>query len=79
LWNAVQERDLVRAAAMQRALTELHGKIGPLGIPAIKSIMNHRGYQAGEPRLPLTALDAKATEFAITAWKQAMGICEWWE
>ena len=79
LWDAVQKKDLVRAAALQRAVTELHGKIGPMGIPAIKALLNYRGYQAGEPRSPLTALDAESTETAIAAWKQAMGICEWWE
>jgi len=79
LWDAVQKKDLVRAAALQRALTELHGKIGPMGIPAIKALLNHRGYQAGEPRSPLAALDEAATKIAVEAWKQAMGICEWWE
>ncbi len=79
LWKAVREKDLVRAAALQRAITQLHGQIGPMGIPAIKAILNHRGYQAGEPRLPLAPLDEASAERAIAAWKQAMGICEWWE
>ncbi len=79
LWNAVQEKDLVRAAALQRALTELHGRIGPMGIPAIKALLAHRGYQPGLPRSPLAPLDAMSREAAIAAWKQAMGICEWWE
>ena len=79
LWNAVQEKDLVRAAALQRAITELHGHIGPMGIPAIKAILAHRGYQPGEPRMPLAPLDASTREQAIAAWRQAMGICEWWE
>ncbi|HEY81316.1 MAG TPA: dihydrodipicolinate synthase family protein [Caldilineae bacterium] len=79
LWNAVQEKDLVRAAALQRAITELHGRIGSMGIPAIKAILAHRGYQPGEPRMPLAPLDVPARERAIAAWRQAMGICEWWE
>ena len=79
LWKAVREKDLVRAAALQRAITQLHGQIGPMGIPAIKAILNHRGYQAGEPRLPLAPLDEASAERAIAAWRQAMGICEWWE
>ncbi len=79
LWNAVQEKDLVRAAALQRAITQLHGQIGPMGIPAIKAILNHRGYQGGEPRLPLAPLDETSAERVIAAWRQAMGICEWWE
>jgi 4-hydroxy-2-oxoglutarate aldolase len=79
LWNAVQAKDLVRAAALQRALTELHGKIGPMGIPAIKALLNYRGFQAGDPRSPLSPLDDASREIAIAAWKQAMGICEWWE
>jgi 4-hydroxy-2-oxoglutarate aldolase len=79
LWNAVQEKDLVRAAALQRAITELHGRIGPMGIPAIKALLAHRGYEPGVPRSPLAPLDAMSQEAAIAAWKQAMGICEWWE
>jgi len=79
LWNAVQARDLTRAAGLQRAITELHGAIGPLGIPAIKALLNYRGYQAGEPRSPLAPLDEAITEMAIAAWKQAMGMCDWWE
>jgi len=79
LWNAVQKKDLTRAAALQRAITELHGVIGPMGIPAIKAILAHRGYQSGEPRLPLAPLDGTHRERAIAAWRQAMGICEWWE
>ncbi len=79
LWNAVQGKDLERAAALQRAIIQLHGQIGPLGIPAIKAILAHRGYQAGEPRLPLAPLDEETAERAIAAWRQAMGICEWWE
>lgn len=79
LWNAVQAKDLTRAAGLQRAITELHGAIGPLGIPAIKALLNYRGYQAGQPRSPLAPLDAAMTEKAIAAWKQAMGMCEWWE
>ncbi len=79
LWNAVQGKDLVRAAALQRAITQLHGTIGPMGIPAMKAILNHRGYQAGEPRLPLAPLNQEKEAKAIAAWKQAMGICEWWE
>jgi len=79
LWNAVQNKDLVRAAALQRAITELHGKIGSMSIPAIKALLAYRGYQAGEPRSPLAPLDDESREIAISAWKQAMGICEWWE
>jgi len=79
LWNAVQAKDLTRAAGLQRAITELHGAIGPLGIPAIKALLNYRGYQAGQPRSPLAPLDQTTTERAIAAWKQAMGMCEWWE
>jgi 4-hydroxy-2-oxoglutarate aldolase len=79
LWNAVQSKDLARAAGLQRAITELHGKIGPMGIPAIKALLAHRGYQAGEPRSPLAPLDDASRELAIAAWKQAMGMCEWWE
>ncbi len=79
LWDAVQKKDLVRAAALQRAITELHGRIGPMGIPAIKALLAYRGFDAGEPRLPLAPLDDAALEIAIAAWKQAMGICEWWE
>ena len=79
LWNAVREKDLSRAAALQRAITELHGKIGPLGIPAIKAILDHRGYHPGEPRMPLAPLDEEARSMAIAAWRQAMGICQWWD
>ena len=79
LWHAVKEKDLERAAALQRAITELHGHIGAMGIPAIKAILNHRGYQAGEPRSPLAPLDEASRHRAIVAWRQAMGICEWWE
>ncbi len=79
LWKAVQAKDLTRAAGLQRAITELHGVIGPMGIPAIKALLNYRGYQAGRPRSPLAPLDEAATETAIAAWKQAMGMCEWWE
>ncbi len=80
LWHAVQERDLMRAAALQRAITELHGKLAPLGfIPAIKTILNYRGWQGGQPRLPLAPLDEEAGQRAIAAWREAMGICEWWE
>ncbi len=80
LWHAVQERDLMRAAALQRAITELHSKLAPLGfIPAIKTILNYRGWQGGQPRLPLAPLDEEAGQRAIAAWREAMGICEWWE
>ena len=79
LWQAVQERDLTRAAGLQRAITELHGVIGPMGIPAIKALLNYRSYQGGEPRLPLAPLDEEMRQIAIGAWKQAMGMCEWWE
>ncbi len=79
LWQAVREKDLTRAAALQRAITELHGHIGRFGIPAIKAILEHRGYQPGEPRLPLAPLDDESRDQAIAAWRQAMGICEWWD
>ncbi len=79
LWQAVRKQDLTRAAALQRAITELHGRIGGLGIPAIKAILEHRGYEPGEPRLPLAPLDEETRTRAIAAWRQAMGICEWWE
>ncbi|RUA15657.1 MAG: hypothetical protein DSY55_05835 [Clostridia bacterium] len=79
LWQAVQERDLTRAAGLQRAITELHGVIGPMGIPAIKALLNYRSYQGGEPRLPLAPLNEEMRQIAIGAWKQAMGMCEWWE
>ena len=79
LWDAMQKKDLVRAAALQRAITELHGRIGPMGIPAIKALLEYRGFRGGLPRLPLAPLDDASREVAITAWKQAMGICEWWE
>ena len=79
LWQAVQDEEMARAAALQRAVTDLHGKIGPMGIPAIKALLNYRGFQAGEPRAPLAPLDNASREMAIAAWKQAMGICEWWK
>jgi len=79
LWQAVQDKEMARAAGLQRAITELHGKIGPMGIPAIKALLNYRGYQAGAPRSPLAPLDKASREMAIAAWKQAMGICEWWK
>ncbi len=79
LWKAVQTRNLNRAVGLQRAITELHGVIGPMGIPAIKAILAHRGYQAGQPRSPLAPLPEADRQTAIAAWKQAMGLCQWWE
>jgi len=79
LWDAVQANDMSRAAALQRAVIELHGSIGPLGIPGIKALLEYRGFRAGQPRSPLAPLDQTTTERAIAAWKQAMGMCEWWE
>ncbi len=72
LWQAVQAGDLQGAAELQACITELSGRIRPFGIPALKAILNHRGYSAGSARAPLLPLSLEDEVKVIRAWEHAM-------
>lgn len=72
IWNAVQDNNLGRAAALQKVVTELYYGVAGYGIPGYKAILTHRGFIAGDPRAPLLPLTPDAAQKVIYRWEQAM-------
>ncbi|NOX63474.1 MAG: dihydrodipicolinate synthase family protein [Chloroflexi bacterium] len=76
LYDAVRAGDMERAAGLQAAVTHLSVEIGAWGIPAIKAILAHRGFQPGRPRPPLRPLSPTQAEQAIAVWEEVMASVE---
>ena len=72
IWDAVQAGDLVRAAALQKVVTQLYDDIIGYGIPGYKAILDHRGFTPGDPRAPLSSLATEPARKATAAWEQAV-------
>ncbi len=72
IWNAVLDGDLVRAAALQKVVTQLYNDVVAFGIAGYKAILQHRGFMPGDPRAPLLPLAAEPAQKAVLAWEQAM-------
>lgn len=72
IYRAVQAGDMATAARLQVAVSRLHWEIGPLGSPALKAILEHRGFRPGRPRRPLLPLSPDERARAVAAWERAM-------
>ncbi|MCO6449348.1 MAG: dihydrodipicolinate synthase family protein [Caldilineales bacterium] len=70
MYDAVQAADLKRAAALQSVVAALFAEIGAMGIPAIKTILKHRGFTPGIPRPPLQPLAPEVEARVISAFEK---------
>jgi 4-hydroxy-tetrahydrodipicolinate synthase len=61
----VREAATARGAALQQQVVELHAKLPPLTVPALRAVLARRGFDLGPPRLPFRPLTEAETRQAL--------------